>query len=166
MQKIAQNKQKDFKFIKIDEPAVSLPLKFNMRNARIRTYILFLNSLKPRSLTTKGEMDIKGLFQFKGNKSLRYILHRRSETANRMISDSKVTKSEYNALINKNLSKQVLASHGITGVALALLKQGNDDGFIQKRQENLMDLEKTFMEERKVTPAPEYQSDYEVDDTR
>lgn len=165
IQKIAQNKQKTFNFITLNEPAVALPSKFNMRNARIRTYILFLNSLEPFSLKSKGKMDIKELFLSKGNKSLRYILHRRNETANRMISDSKTAKSEYNALININLDKQVLDSHGITHDALALLKQGDDDGFIQKRQETLMALEKTFMEERNVTPGSDYQSDYELDDT-
>lgn len=158
IQTFAKNGEPKFKFKIVDfyEEAKPFPSRFNLVSARVRTYVLFLLSLNPKSLNGQAFEPDEALKE--GYKALPYIVSRKSQLSNRILlgnvkygSPKKLLKIKQN-LFENHLTDEVLASHGITQTALKALQNGQDNLFLELREKELIKLERAFMMEKGVIP--------------
>lgn len=144
----------------LEKPTSPLPTYFNMRNARVRTFVLFLRSLNPHSLDTGEPLGTDTLLKVEGPAALAYIVPGRgSALGNRILAggDSARHVMEKVSRMAARGRWDVLESHGITSEGYELLKMGNVDLFIAQRGERLASLEQLFMSSHDVaTPVSRY----------
>ena len=159
------------KSISLDDPARPFPTQFFMRSARVRTFALFMLSLKPRSLSDGRELPGEELVQRDGYNAFVYVDRQGSNPGNRMLLGAENRKHVLQQIIDPPplfmdplLRERVLQSHGISVEAIQLLKADDRDGFVTQRAAHLASMEREFMHFRNVTvPRADEPSDPDLD---
>jgi hypothetical protein len=154
MRELARGKRQSLEVVDLDAPAEPFPARFDLRSARVRAFVVFLGSLGPRSLGEPNRpLDAGRLLSHRGHHALGHVVSRLGDNelqqspANRMLVDEGHAGQSIDDLVN---DPGWLASHGFDkGFGLP-----NDDrvGLVRARRSNLVNLERQFMNARKVTP--------------
>ena len=161
---VAKRKSEGFSVVDPDMPAQPFPDRFDARSARVRAFLLYLASLRPRALLRDdAELDPGALLSRLGTDAAGYVVSnpdRRylvSSPANRMFVDDDHDGQALNALTNldDNALKQVLPTHGFPIDCIGLLRNGDRTGLIRKRLDTLIAGERNFLQQRGVTPPLE-----------
>jgi hypothetical protein len=144
-----------FKVVNFSEEAQPYPTSFNLTSARVRAYVLFLQSLNPKPLNNDNFDPEETLSKY-GYRALHYIISKGSQLSNRILLGP--IKHAYAKKILKHesilfpIDDEVLKSHAITREALEALKNGDDNRFLELREKELIKLEREFMRKNGVVP--------------
>ena len=161
---IAKRKSERFSVVDPDMPAQPFPDRFDARSARVRAFLLYLASLRPRALLPdNAELDPGALLSRLGTDAAGYVVSnpdRRdlvSSPANRMFVNDHHDGQALSALTNldDNALKQVLPTHGFPIDCIGLLQNGDRNGLIRKRLDTLIAGERNFLRQRGVKPPVE-----------
>ena len=152
-----------FSVVNLEAQAQPFPDRFDGRSARVRALLLYLASLKPRSLRGEGVLDPGELLSTSGTGALGYVssnLPQRAlirSPANRMYVDHDHVGQAFGALteLQDDELMEVLPTHGFPVASMDHLRSGNRTGLIEARLETLIDGERDFMVERDVVPPQE-----------
>jgi hypothetical protein len=161
MHELASGKLDAFKTIDLTKPAKPFPSRFDTRSARVRTFMLFLASLQPRSLESEKVLDAGDLLTVYGPRALVSIVNRglpkelQSSPANRVVLDHEGRSSRGQAIsrlrqLEPEVLARVLTSHGFPDSARAEIMADDRASLIQSRLRNLIDGERRFMQARGV----------------
>lgn len=165
MRKFARNRTGHFQFtvVDFDEVAIPFPYRFNLTNARVRAFVLFLMSLHPKSIeNSNNKLDARNLLSQYGYKALSYIIAQDNRLANRIllgpqtygVIQKRLKNNPENFLfVDKIITQKTLQSHAITPEALQALKAGDDELFLNLREQELIRLEREFMVRNGVQPS-------------
>jgi hypothetical protein len=150
-------------FMEISQPALPIPLRFDLRSARVRALVCLLLARGPRrpnGETIPLEEAARMLFE-RGPESMTTLCATvddrdlRRSPANRVFDvQPKVSGQAKNWILGLTpaLRSQVLASHGIDPASYDLLVSGDNDKFLQQRIAYLSSIEREFMQQVHVTP--------------
>jgi len=156
IRRFALSQINDFTQVNFNEPAYPFPDSFHLRSARVRTFVSFLISLKPRSLDDGQKLDAKLLLGAYGHKALHHIksIGGSKSLANRILLGPTKYGSAITVLRNKPFDKnhEIFQSHGINPEALQALQKNQYDKFIELRELELIKLEQEFMKDKGVVP--------------
>ena len=162
---LASGGEIQFRVVDLDEPAQSFPDRFDGRSARVRAFLLYLASLKPRSLRGKGDLDPGERLSTSGTGAVGHVSSNLSQRAdlirspaNRMYVDPGHVGQAFGALTNlrDDVLKEVLPTHGFpVAASIEHLRRDDRAGLVAARLETLIDGEREFMEARNVTPPQE-----------
>lgn len=150
-------------FMEINQPALPIPLRFDLRSARVRALVCLLLARGPQ------RADGKTIHL---EEAARMLLERGPESMTTLcatVVDRDLRRSPANRVFDvqpgvsgqaKNwildlvpaLRDQVLISHGIDPAGYALLKSGENDKFLRQRIAYLSSIEREFMQQVHVTP--------------
>ncbi len=154
---------KKLEFMEIDQPALPIPLRFDLRSARVRALVCLLLSRGPQRPNGEPiplEEAARILFE-RGPESMTTlcatVIDRdlRRSPANRIFDvQPEVSGQAKNWILGlqPTLRNQVLISHGIDPDSYALLESGENDKFLQQRVAYLSSIEREFMQQVHVTP--------------
>ncbi len=161
---IAKRKSERFSVVDPDMPAQPFPDRFDHRSARVRAFLLYLASLRPRALLRDAtELELDALLSRLGTDAVGYVVsnpERRdlvSSPANRMFVGNDHDGQTLKTLkdLDDNALKQVLPTHGFPIDCIGLLRNGDRTGLIRKRLDALIAGERNFLQQRGVTPPVE-----------
>ena len=163
---LARGDEIQFRIVNLDVPAQPFPDRFDGRSARVRAFLLYLASLKPRSILLREDpLDPGGLLSTSGTGALAHVSSNLSQRAdlirspaNRMYVDHDHIGQAFGALtdLQGDVLREVLPTHGFPVVAsIAHLRRGDRAGLVAARLDALIDGERDFMEARNVVPPQE-----------
>ena len=161
---LASGVETQFSVVNLETQAQPFPDRFDGRSARVRTFLLYLASLGPRSLRGKGVLKPGELLSTSGTGAVGYVssnLPQRTDLirspANRMYVDHDHVGQAFGALteLQDNELMEVLPTHGFPVASMDHLRSGNRTGLIEARLEALIDGERDFMVARDVVPPQE-----------
>lgn len=147
------------------EAAEPFPEKFDLKSARLRTFIAFYLSLKPRSLRTGEHLEADVIYASDTFRAFVYISRSRgssslqSSPANRILLSSEERTDVRNSL--KELRsrfpadaqvEEILKSHAIPIAAYEALLNDKFETFLDLRQRELMTQEANFIKKKGLTP--------------
>ena len=157
---LARNKKTRFSVVDLNAPAQAFPERFDSRSARVRSFLLYLASLQPRSLRRVAEcLDPGHLFSTHGTRAVGYVSSNLgaakdlfSSPANRMFFDAGQIGQAVTDLtgLEDEVLRELLPTHGFSAESISLLRSGDRVGLIEKRQQTLIDGERVFMAKRFV----------------
>jgi hypothetical protein len=151
------------KYMKIDQPVLPTPLRFDLRSARVRTMLCVLIAQKPRrpdGAELKLEEAARLLFEH-GTESMSTLCATvgdgdlRKSPANRILDVAPNVKGQaknWILTLSPTVRDKVLISHAIEPDTFELLRDGKNDEFIQRRMDNLCRIEREFMQKVQITP--------------
>ena len=154
MRGLARGTVKSVSVVDLEAPAQPFPNRFDGRSARVRAYLLYLASLRPRSLYGTGNIDVGKLLASKGTRALGYLSSSGgvgrellSSPANRMYIDADQVGQAYGALqeLSVEVLQDVLTTHGFSEDSSELLREGDRSTLIRSRLSNLIEGERKFM---------------------
>ena len=156
---LAKGKSETFNVVDLDMPAQPFPDRFDARSARVRAFLLYLASLRPRSL--RGHADLKPgpLLSLLGTDAVGYVWSNPdppelvSSPANRLFVDEDHVGQALGAL--SALDYDVLRTHGFPLDCIGRLRNDDRAGLIGARLATLIDGERVFMDQRRVTRPAE-----------
>ena len=149
----------DFSVINLRAPAQPFPERFDGRSARVRTFLLYLASLKPRSLRDDGHLDPGELLSALGTGAVGYVssnqpqlAHLIRSPANRMFLDRGHVGQTFGALkgLSNSHLQELLPTHGFPNESIRRLRQDDRAGLIEGRLNTLVAGERDFMKLRNV----------------
>ena len=161
---LAKGAEIQFSVVNLEAQAHPFPNRFDGRSARVRAFLLYLASLKPRSLRGDGPLDPGGLLSTSGTGAVGYVSSNLSQhadlirsPANRMYVDHDHAGQAFGALtdLQDDVLREVLPTHGFPVESIEYLRRGERTGLIEARLETLIHGEREFMEARKVAPPQE-----------
>jgi len=160
---LARGASEEFQVVALDAPAQPFPDRFDARSARVRAFLLYLASLRPRSLHGGGELDPGALLSRLGTDAVGYVWSNPdpkdlvSNPANRMFADGGHVGQAIGALaaLDDEVLGTLLPTHGFPANCIARLRNGDRAGLLATRLENLIAGEREFMAERNVTRPTE-----------
>ena len=125
--------------------AVPFPENFNSRSARVRTLLLFLLSLRPRSLETGEILEQNEIIRRDGLLGIANVVTGlKSVPGNKLIVGDDHPRGVADRL-RQIEDKNILDSHAICDDAIQALRSGRNSDFVRIRNENLKDLESEFI---------------------
>ena len=159
---LAKGKSETFNVVDLDMPAQPFPDRFDARSARVRAFLLYLASLRPRSLSGDDDLEPGPLLSLLGTDAVGYVWSNPdppelvSSPANRLFVDeehvgqalgklSKLSKLDGDAL------GRLLPTHGFPIDCIGRLRNDDRAGLINARLATLIEGERAFMVERRVT---------------
>ena len=160
IQKLATGTATEFGIVDLDAPAQPFPNRFDGRSARVRAFLLYLASLKPRSLQDEAAtLDPGGLLSTLGTGAVGHVFSNQpqlgdliSSPANRMFVDRDHVGQAFGAL--KDLSNgrlnELLPTHGFPVDSINRLRTDDRVGLISARLRTLIEGERKFMRRRDV----------------
>ena len=166
---LAKGTSATFNVVDPDTPAQPFPDRFDARSARVRAFLLYLASLRPRSLRGDGEpLDPGKLLSRLGTDAVGYVWSnpariyvwsnpaRRglvSSPANRMFMDDDHVGQAIGSLaaLDDDVLGTVLPTHGFPADSVDRLRNDDREGLLATRLETLIAGERQFMAERNVT---------------
>ena len=156
---LATGKSETFNVVDPDAPAQPFPDRFDARSARVRAFLLYLASLRPRSLAADGHLDPGALLTQLGTDAVGYVVSNPdprelvSSPANRMFVDARHVGQAVGALarLGDDALQQLLPTHGFPIDCIGLLRNGDRVGVLEERLDALISGERDFMTERHVT---------------
>lgn len=141
------------------------PERFDLRSARVRAFVLWELHKYPNRLRLNGEqLDPVDLLARSDASAYRQIVPRgprRSSPANRLILPTSPGISIRRALLDAD--PELLASHGVPISAVALLRDGDDEGFIRERERFLAAGEREYVVSFDVEPPAELVGTTDID---
>ncbi len=155
-----------------NEQARPFPDRFDMRSARIRTFLLWeLQELPERRDPTGRAFNALDELVKADTKAYRHIVAsgtaggNEQSPANRLIMPTAPGLSVRRALLTlaPDARDDVLASHGIPPEAMSLLRDGDDQGFIASRARHLAERERDFILRQGIQPADAAAGEAEID---
>ena len=160
---LARSASRQFQVVDLDAPAQPFPGRFDARSARVRAFLLYLASLRPRSLQGDGNLDPGTLLSQLGTDAVGYFWSNPdpkdlvSSPANRMFVDRAHVGQVVSALqgLDDASLRALLPTHGFPDDSIDRLRNGERAGLLEARLEALIVGERAFMEERNVTPPTE-----------
>ena len=152
-----------FSVVNLETQAQPFPDRFDGRSARVRTFLLYLASLEPRSLRGESALDPGELLSTSGTGALGRVSSNLPQhalirsPANRMYVDHDHVGQAFGALteLQDDVLMEVLPTHGFPVASMDHLRSGNRTGLIEARLEALIDGERNFMVARNVVPPQE-----------
>ena len=157
---LAEGTGTGFSTVDLDEPARPFPERFDGRSARVRAFLLYLASLRPRSMQSGGVLDPGHLLSNFGTRAVGYVsagleLPREliSSPANRVFFDRGQVGQALLRLrtLDDDTLKAVLPTHGFPDDSLSWIRSGDTGRLIRGRLETLIDGEREFMSKHEVT---------------
>lgn len=159
---IARGQHRTLQSVDLSAPALPFPDRFDARSARVRTFLIFLCSLQPRSPIDGSEIPAGRLVGSEGPRALNYIYSSRlsktslhASPANRILIGVDLPNQAAELLRNTpaELREVVFASHCISPSIFRYLESDDAKGFVQSRLDTLVSGERSFMQERGVVPS-------------
>ena len=160
IQKLATGAVTEFGVVDLDAPAQPFPDRFDGRSARVRAFLLYLTSLKPRSLQDDGDLlDPGELLSTLGTGAVGHVFSNQpqlgdliSSPANRMFVDRDHVGQSVGALrdLSDDRLKKLLPTHGFPVDSINRLRTDDRAGLITARLNALIEGERKFMEVRDV----------------
>ena len=148
-----------FSVIDLETPAQPFPRRFDGRSARVRAFLLYLASLRPRAIRSSKDLDPGRLLSTRGTRAMGYVSSNLEQLgrlvgspANRMFLDEGHVGqafSDLTGLSNDELSK-LLPTHGFASGSIEWLRKGDRASLIQARLKTLIAGEREFMSARNV----------------
>ena len=161
VRELASGKRTGFNVVDLGAAAQPFPERFDGRSARVRAFLLYLTSLRPRSLgTPQRRLDPGRLLSARGTRALEYVsydpeLPRElfSSPANRMFLDPDKVGQTFVQLagLSDDELRKLLPTHGFPEDSIRRLRKGDRAGLIEARKETLIAGEREFMMARNVT---------------
>jgi hypothetical protein len=153
--------------VRLDDPALPFPKAFDMRSARVRTWLLALLAQQPRDrdgrlieepwrvAVDSDPAPVGYVFAPKASDSEKHsdAASLYSSPANRIVRVTK-NRSQAKVWLVEVSDPAVLASHGVPVEALPLLLNDQRVEFLRQRRDHLIELERQFMKAHGVTPPP------------
>ena len=160
---LARNQAAEFMVVDLGAPAQPFPDRFDARSARVRAFLLYLASLRPRSLHGDGDLNPGELLSLLETDAIGYVWSNPdpkdlvSSPANRMFVDRDHLGQAIGALegLDDDVLAAVLPTHGFPADSVGRLRDGDRAGLLEARLETLIAGERRFMEERQVKPPTE-----------
>lgn len=167
IRQLARGEESVFSEVDLNETALPFPDRFDGKSARVRALLLYLTSLKPRSLAIHNRKELPKLntgrlFSSLGPKALGYLLYNPKETeyssipANRMFADENISGNIFEHLtgLPDGILWRLLPSHGFVDESvpesIRALRSSDPRMFIKIRKESLIHGERQFMDDQKV----------------
>jgi hypothetical protein len=155
----------------LDQPALSTPLRFDLRSARVRALVCVLLRLLPRRPNgTQLTLDEAAQLLFeRGPEAMSVVCATvkdpdlRRSPANRILDvapEEPGQAKNWLLKLDPSLRDVVLDSHAVPKDSFGLIQSGDNDSFLQRRMELFGQLERDFMKKVHVTvpisnePAP------------
>ena len=146
--------------VDLDAPAQPFPERFDGRSARVRAFLLYLASLRPRSLRNEKDLDLGQLISARGTRAVghvssnpRLLQELFTSPANRMFVDADQIGQTFVDLfdLEDDVLTKLLPTHGFLMDSVQQIRKNDRVGLIKARLETLIAGEREFMEERNVT---------------
>ena len=160
MRELAKGEGDAIRVVDLESPAAPFPKRFDGRSARVRAFLLFLGSLKPRSLQkTDQTLNPGELLASRGTEAVGYVVANRgggdelfSSPANRMFVDANHFGQTVGSLqeTDDTRLKDLLPTHGFDLSAIEVLRQDDRETLIQQRLTTLIQREREFMARKQV----------------
>ena len=155
---LARGTSEEFSVVDLDSQAQPFPDRFDARSARVRAFLLYLASLRPRSLQGDGELDPGSLLSRLGTDALGYVWSNPGESdavlspANRLFVDPGHVGQAIGRLseLDDETLGTLLPTHGFSLDCIARLRNDDRTGLLESRRETLIAGERKFMAERNV----------------
>ena len=149
-----------FSVVNLETPAQPFPDRFDGRSARVRAFLLYLASLKPRSLLrSEDDLNPGDLLSTLGTGAVGYVSsnqpqleHMIRSPANRMFLDRGHVGQAFGVLkgLETELLVELLPTHGFPVDAVQWLRNDDRVRLIAARLETLIDGEREFMKRLNV----------------
>ena len=145
--------------VDLDAPAQPFPERFDGRSARVRTFLLYLASLRPRSLRNEKDLNLGQLISARGTKAVGHVSSNPrllqeffTSPANRMFVDADQFGQTFMDLfdLEDDVLTKLLPTHGFPVDSVQQIRNDDRVGLIKTRLETLIAGEREFMEERNV----------------
>ena len=145
--------------VDLDAPAQPFPERFDGRSARVRAFLLYLASLRPRSLRSEKDLDLVQLVSARGTRAVGYVSSNPGllqglfiSPANRMFVDSDQIGQTFGDLahLEDDVLTKLLPTHGFPADSVQQIRNDDRVGLIKAREETLIAGEREFMEKRNV----------------
>lgn len=152
-----------------DQVARPFPDRFDMRSARIRSFMIWeLQEFDNRLDLDGNKIDAIQLLAQSDTGAYRHIMTRGEEVsspANRIILPTSPGISTKGALLEMaNMTDStILRSHGIPSVAIEKLKRGDNVGFVKERAQFLAREERKFMGKFSIAPPERISAETDID---
>ena len=155
---LANGRGDAFSVVDLETPAQPFPDRFDARSARVRAFLLYLASLRPRSLAGDAHLDPGALLTQLGTDAVGYVVSSPdprelvSSPANRMFVDEHHVGQAVGALagLDEDTLTRLLPTHGFPIDCIGLLRSGDRAGILRARLDTLIRGEREFMMERSV----------------
>ena len=159
---LAKGESETFNVVDLDMPAQPFPDRFDTRSARVRAFLLYLASLRPRSLKGDSVLEPGPLLSLLGTDAVGYVWYTPdppelvSSPGNRLFVDEGHVGQAWHALRelstrDSDALKRVLPTHGFPIDCVGRLQDNDRAGLINARRDALVEGERAFMAERRVT---------------
>ncbi len=163
IRRLAQGTREEFNVVDLNAPAQPFPDRFDARSARVRAFLLYLASLRPRSLRSDRELPPGPLLSQLGTDALGCVLSNAdrsdlvSSPANRMFVDEEHVGQAFGSLskLDDDMLSKLLPTHGFSIDCVDRLRNGDRAGLLKTRLETLIAGERKFMVVRNVHPPTE-----------
>ena len=162
---LAKGEETRFSVVDLQARAQPFPNRFDGRSARVRTFLLYLASLEPRSIRGGDNLDPGKLLSTLGTRAVGYVSSNLSQRAdlirspaNRMYVDhDHVGQAAFGTLINlqDEVLREILPTHGFPAASIEHLRREDRTGLVEARLEALVGGEREFMEAQNVAPPQE-----------
>lgn len=159
MRDLARRKTTDIQVVNLAAPALPFPSRFDGRSARVRSFLLYLASLRPRGLRSAVALDPGGLLADLGTRAIGYVFgsprqlnEMFSSPANRMFVDHGQVGQTFRVLrdLDEESLRKVLPGHGFPTESSQLFRDGDWPKLIAVRRNALIAGEREFMSARQV----------------
>ena len=160
MRDLAKDEGTGFNVSDLDAPAQPFPERFDGRSARVRAFLLYLASLRPRATRSPTDLSPGRLLSARGTRAVGYVSSNSgqlegliSSPANRMFVDYGQVGQAFVGLtsLKDDELNVLLPTHGFAPDSVSLIRSGDRAGLIRARLDTLISGERAFMEERNVT---------------
>ena len=156
---LAKGKSETFDVVDLDMPAQPFPDRFDARSARVRAFLLYLASLRPRSLRGDADLEPGPLLSLLGTDAVGYVWSNPdppelvSSPANRLFVDEDHVGQALRALsaLDDDALKRLLPTHGFPIDCIGRLRADDRAGVMNARLSTLIEGERVFMVQRHVT---------------
>ncbi|MCY4506914.1 MAG: DUF262 domain-containing protein [Acidobacteria bacterium] len=160
---LAKSETETFNEVDLDMPAQPFPDRFDARSARVRAFLLYLASLRPHALRSDVDLDPGRLLSLLGTDAVGYVVSNPdprdlvSSPANRMFVEADHTGQALGALtdLDDDVLRRVLPTHGFPLNCIGRLRNGDRAGLIRERLDTLINGERDFMTQWRVSLPPE-----------
>ena len=148
-----------FSVVDLDSSARPFPERFDGRSARVRAFLLFLASLRPRSMHAPGVLDPGKLLSDHGIRAVGYVSSSAeiprelfSSPANRVFFDAGQIGQAFLRMgeLDEDTLMELLPTHGFPADSLRWIRRGDRAGLIEARLEILIAGEREFMKKLDV----------------
>ena len=143
-----------FSVVDLDAAARPFPQRFDGRSARVRAFLLYLASLRPRSMHAPGVLDSGKLLSDHGIRAVGYVSSSAeiprelfSSPANRVFFDSGQVGQAFLRMgeLDDETLAELLPTHGFPADSLRWIRSGERAGLIESRLDCLIAGEREFM---------------------